>query len=262
MKNTGLWLLLDRQEVGVQQWIKVRKYRRLLRNSDYQEKPFLETCCEQDILDATNLLVHFVRGVADVLDREDPEGISSKIAPSDLLKGKSSDRDAVMNQKQFMVDSKKELLSGGKVAVPSLAKCDVSKFTLMKVRIRKLEGVEGVTDPMLLAFKAAIQWSQRQSNDGFKLMPVCGNPDPEEDPADQRAREAYRELSMRSSFDPRFASLQMEDDPSPMLTRFCSSPPGGAPILIGFRRDTLSPTELARGRCSPASSFEGDYGND
>ena len=201
-------------------------YFRLLRGSDYEEKPFLEKCNEDDILKATDLLRCFVLGVADVLDRE---GTKHQIAPSDLLKSKkqSDERDSepVSQKKKFMKNAKEALLANGKVAVPALKQADLSKYVLMKVRIRKLPGVDAITDPMLLALKAAVQWSQRQNEFGLKLLPSCGRPKLEEDEADVLAREAYRELSLRSSTDPRFATLQSEDDQSPMLTRFIASPP-------------------------------------
>ena len=156
-----------------------------------------------------------------------------------------------------MEDAKEALLKDGLVEMP-LLNGNGERFLLMKVPIRKLQGVDTFTDPMLLGLKAAIQWSLRGE---YKLMPACGPSAPEEDEADLLAQEFCREMSMRSSFDPRFASLQGGDDPSPMLTRFITATPERG-LIHEPQRVTPSPPGRATGDASGpmANSAEGSIG--
>jgi hypothetical protein len=118
-------------------------------------------CSERDIRMATLLLGQFVKAHASVLNREYPA-----INPLDLFHGNGRE---VLDRKAMLRDTRTQLQANNTVKVPSVKRTtgDRSRFTWHVMKV-KLTG--SIPDPLLVANKAAVNWSSRC---GQKLLPAC-----------------------------------------------------------------------------------------
>ena len=151
------------------------------------EKSVREKCTWEDIQLATELLCNLVKAHADVLTgRLKRDGTrSSRITPIDLFHNNfaGNTRLEVLSKRHQMNETLNEL-KDHKVKVPHMRDAGDKDWEVLKVHL-----TGKIPDPMLVATKAAINWSARC---GQKLLPSC-SVQPEVDPKEEELYEIARE---------------------------------------------------------------------
>lgn len=168
------------------------------------EKSVREKCTWEDIQLATELLCNLVKAHADVLTgRLKRDGTrSSRITPIDLFHNNfaGNTRLEVLSKRHQMNETLNEL-KDHKVKVPHMKDAGDKDWEVLKVHL-----TGKIPDPMLVATKAAINWSARC---GQKLLPSCSvqpEVDPKEDELYEIAREYY-ETAVEAASHPSSSNL-------------------------------------------------------
>ncbi|CAB9511925.1 expressed unknown protein [Seminavis robusta] len=155
----------------------------LLRGNVHEETLYLDRCEEQHIRNATSLLSDCVKAIADVVNRDD--------LPPDIPKntGNASIRAMTMQERSLQTPNIRERVPShhqsyytsfqasktnatsarakgfylkdatgtGTVEVPTMPESlNLSKVVAVKVHVRKIQGIDGIVDPLMLAIKAAV----------------------------------------------------------------------------------------------------------